>query len=168
MGAFTSLREDKIEENEKKKNRKVFGFANPNLEEEKNTENLNTYTITEDDYIAYGLERELVGRMNTFISTKTYTVSDLENILTKSTISPLKGFIEFGKMADVKIEYEDSFIHEVALKAYELKTGARALSTVMHDVKNLLLKSIITGKSKEIALVPELLKEAEKLSIRRY
>jgi len=60
MGAFTDLRERKIKENEKKYKSSI-GFSSNNEDEIKRM-----YTITKDDYVAEGLERELVGRFFMF------------------------------------------------------------------------------------------------------
>ena len=165
MGAFTDIRDQKIEE--KNKNSKPMGFAVSEINEE--TDEDKTYNISEQDYIEYGLEREFVGRFALLTSTKAYSKKDYKNILLKSTISPLKTFIEFAKSFGVEeVNYDDAFIDEVCNMAYELNFGARGLHQIISNLKNVLLLDIINGQSKTIILTNEMLNKVKEKSIRTY
>ena len=56
------------------------------------TSKSNSYEITPEDYIKYGLMREFFGRIKVLTSTKSYKLEDLKKILLTSVISPLKNF----------------------------------------------------------------------------
>lgn len=159
-GAFTGLSEMKIEE----KKKKPIGFS---LDTESEKEN--TYTITEQDYIDYGIERELMGRIQLITSTKAYSVEDLKRILLESTISPLKGFIEFVKSFGIKqVTYDDSFIEKVAQMAYDLGFGARGLHQIFANLKDSMLLDIINNKTISINLTTEMAEKSKEKNIRRY
>lgn len=108
MGAFTKIREQKIAEKlSQAKKHATIGFAST---EEENKDDIadKTYVMTAQDYINFGLERELVGRFSLLASTKAYSVEDYKNILTASSISPLKMFIEFTKSFGVEdVTYDE-------------------------------------------------------------
>lgn len=165
MGAFTQIRDRKITENKEKKKQPI-GFS-VSLEENKASEN--TYVMTEQDYIDYGLERELVGRFPLLTSTKTYSVEDFKKILTESSISPLKSFIEFAKSFGVhEVTYNDDFIQLAAEMAYRDGFGARGLQKIISNLKNSMLLDIINRKTNNINLTVEMLKKSEEKNIRRY
>lgn len=165
MGAFTSLRDKKI--NEKSTKKTTIGFVSDNLEEQKEEDK--TYTINVQDYIDYGLERELIGRFALLTSTRAYSVEDYKNILLKSTISPLKTFVEFAKNFGIEeVIYDDEFIQEASEMAYKANFGARGLHQIISNLKNLLLIDIINNRSKSITLTTEMLKKSEEKSKRTY
>lgn len=161
IGAFTKIREDKIAENQR-----IYKNIGFNIEEK---ENNNTYVITEQDYINYGLERELIGRFSLLTSTKSYMVEDYKSILLNSIISPLKMFIEFAKSFGVEgVTYDDEFIEMLSQMAYDANFGARGLQKIITNLKNAMLLDIINGKNKSIHLDIEMLRKLEDRDIRRF
>ena len=162
MGAFTDIRESKIKENSTNK----IGFGD--------TENrLNEYSITPQDYIDYGLMREFFGRIKVLVSTKSYSKEDLMRILLSSEISPLKNFEKNAKMFGYDgITYEEEFINKVIEEAYEMKTGARALQTIMSGIQNELLLEMVTNniedENKKIELDYKLLDSYKKAKVIKY
>ena len=161
MGAFTELRDSKIKENEKSK----FGFGDDNDKEK-------TYTLTPEDYIEYGLMREFFGRIKVLTSTKSYSKEDLKKILLTSEISPLKNFEKNARMFGYDgLAYDPDFIQRVVDEAYEMKTGARALQTVMSGVQNNLLMDMInntTEYEKPLELKEENIDNYRKSKIIKY
>lgn len=168
MGAFTKIREQKITEKiMRSKKHTTIGFASS--EESKEQKNDNTYVMTAQDYINFGLERELIGRFSLLTSTKSYTIDDYKNILIKSSISPLKMFIEFAKSFGVEsVTYDDNFIQMISEMAYKDNFGARGLQKIISNLKNSLLLEIINSKTRTIILTTEMLKEAEEKNIRTF
>ena len=162
MGAFTDIRDMKMSENN---TRKIGINVGGDNEKEK------TYVIEEQDYINYGIERELIGRFKVITYTRDYSVDDYKNILLNSTISPLKGFIESVKLlSDNTIEeitYSDDFVEEVALIAYNDKFGARGLQNIMSNLKSYFLMDILTKKITKIELTVDLLKKIKEGAIRK-
>ena len=166
MGAFTSLREEKISQSKGSKTSKI-GFS---AEEDNNVDNTNketTYVLNDEDYIKFGFSRELIGRINNFISTKHYTVEDFKNIILNSTISPLKDFEEVVKIFGKQVTFDEAFINRYAYEAHNLNTGARGLETIRNGLRNLSLEDIIFNSEKEQIELNEELFEVLKKSATR-
>ena len=161
-GAFTDIKEKKIQENE----RKGLGFNSDRETKDR------TYTITTQDYIDYGLMKEFFGRIKILTTTKTYSVEDLKTILLNSTISPLKSFIKTCNMYGyTDVIFDNDFIDAIANKAYEMGTGARALQNLMLGIQDILLLDIMCNDldvNKPIVLNVGLLEEYQKRNIRTY
>ena len=164
-GAFTDLREQKIEEEEKKY--KSMGFT---YNDESNTEK--TYTLLPEDYIKSGLKREFFGRIKVLTGTKSYDHDAYKKILLESKISPLKNFEQTVKLYGYPgIEYDDSFVDKLAEEAIKMKTGARGLQTVMSGIQNKLLMGLINHEfdlDKKIKLTTNLIDEYNKSYVRKY
>lgn len=94
-------------------------------------------TITNEDFVKYGVISELVGRAQVKIPISPLGVAGFEDILTTSSISCLKIYEQALLDIDkVKVVYDNrnSFIRSVALKADSLGVGARGLKSVVDDV----------------------------------
>ena len=164
-GAFTDLREQKIEEEEKKY--KSMGFT---YNDESNNEK--TYTLLPEDYIKFGLKREFFGRIKVLTGTKSYDHDAYKKILLESKISPLKNFEKTVKLYGYKgIKYDESFVNKLAEEAVKMKTGARGLQTVMSGIQNKLLMGLINHEfdlDKKIKLTTNLIDEYNKSYVRKY
>lgn len=140
LGAITNLREEKTS------NKQTIGFSTEEKEED------TSYVIKPEDLIKMGLQKELVGRINTFLHTKDYSVEDLEKILRESSISPMVGFEEWAEALGKKVIIDDEVYPLVAEKAYDLNTGARSLQTVMNSIRTRFLKTVLRGKENDLHL----------------
>lgn len=95
---------------------------------------INNIEPTTDDFIEKAmLPDEFMGRFPVFIHLNDLSIDDLKTILVKSDKSPLKEQIEIFKKIGINLKYEDSYIEEVAKKAYLKKTGARGLKAIVAD-----------------------------------
>ena len=153
LAALTDLRE------EKQKVGTTLGFnVNPTTPATPAGEK-GTYNITPDDLIGIGLEKELVGRLNTYLHTKEYPIDILEKILRESEISPLKGFKiwveKFGKTLDM----DDDVYHTIAECAYKLNTGARSLQTIVNGIRTRFIKQVLRGDEEVIRLDSNIVRE---------
>lgn len=101
---------------------------------------------------------EFMGRFPIIINMNSLKVEDLKKILMESNISSLKQQQEIFKKCNVSLKVTPEFIDEVAKKAYELKTGARSLKSIITEVTWLPLEKII--KEKDIYSSVELTKES--------
>lgn len=163
-GAFTKLREDKIQEQEKKINGMGFNNSNNDLK--------NEYEITSQDYIDYGLMREFFGRIKVLTSTKSYSIDDLKTILLNSKISPLKNFEKTIQMFGYNnLKYNDEVLDKICEEAYKLDTGARGLQSIMANIQNKILIDLINqtyNLNEPIEINDNLLDEYKKDNIRTY
>lgn len=169
IGAFTELREEKKTERlYNSKSRFPVGFAS-SIDSVKPDNDDSTYVITPQDFVSYGLSRELIGRFSLLVSTRSYSVEDYKNILLHSSISPLKMFSEFVKSFGlIGVFFENDFIQAVAEKAYRDNFGVRGLQKIFSDLKNSLLLNIINGNNKRIVLTADMIKRIEDKNIRTY
>lgn len=141
LGALTNLRENKQEI------KQTIGFG-----EQEQPKQVQEYSITPQDLIDLGLERELVGRFNTYLHTEEYSKEDLLKILKESTISPLIGFEKWVTSKNKQLNIEEGTYEAIAQAAYELNTGARSLQTVMNNIRTPFLKEVIRGTDPIITL----------------
>ena len=144
LGALTDLRTEKTEV------KQSIGFG-----QSTSRDNLQDYTITPQDLMGIGLERELVGRFNTYLHTNDYSRENLIKILKESTISPLIGFRKWIESRNKKLEIDEDVYDLIADQAYELNTGARSLQTVMNNIRTPFIKEVLRGTSQIVRLDSE-------------
>lgn len=157
LGALNNLRNNKV----KKEN--YIGF-NQNIENKL----INEYSISPQDLIDNGLEKELVGRLNTFLHTEEYDKEKLYKVLTSSSISPLKSFKRWIEMKGKKLLIEDGALELIVDEAYNLNTGARSLQTIINNIRTYYLKEVLRGKNKEIYLTCDIINKINRdFQIRR-
>lgn len=161
MGAFTKLRERKIEENEKKYKSSI-GFSSNN---ESDIER--KYTITKEDYIDEGLERELVGRFSCLTYTNDLSVKDLERILNESITSPLNALKITGNIVGCNLDISPEIVHEIAQRAFDTNTGARGLIQITQLLKDVIANDLISGKE-ELIITKEHLDKVNSVNEREY
>ena len=161
MGAFTNLRERKIKENEKKYKSSI-GFSGISDNDIKRN-----YTITKEDYISEGLERELVGRFSCVTYTNDLTIKDMERILTESITSPLEALRILGRICDCDINISHEIISDIARRAYKTNTGARGLNEIVQSLKDVVSNDIICSNG-NIDITQEHLDKTNSIHLRSY
>ena len=144
LGALTDLRSKKTE------TRQTIGFGQTSQSSEEQT-----YSITPQDLMSIGLERELVGRFNTYLHTDDYSKESLEKILRESTISPLIGFKKWIEARGKQLVIDEDVYGLIAEQAYELNTGARSLQTVMNNIRTPFIREVLRGTDNTIHLDSE-------------
>lgn len=144
LGALTDLRSKKTE------TRQIIGFGQTSQSSEEQT-----YSIIPQDLMSIGLERELVGRFNTYLHTDDYSKESLEKILRESTISPLIGFKKWIEARGKQLVIDEDVYGLIAEQAYELNTGARSLQTVMNNIRTPFIREVLRGTDNTIHLDSE-------------
>lgn len=150
FGSFDGLRERKIKEN----NKSGIGFVTNQNDKD------DTYNISMQDYIDEGIQKEVMGRFSLFISTNPLDRDSLIRIMKESSISPIDALIKVGKIFGVEIVISDEIISKIADYAIEDGTGARGLKTIVGNLKNLLLKRMISSRIDRVVIDEELLKKS--------
>ncbi|MGN0974275.1 MAG: AAA family ATPase [Bacilli bacterium] len=148
LAALTDLREDKTATTS------IIGFGEQNNNESQEKE----YTITPQDLIDIGIERELVGRFNTYLHTNPYSKESLLKILKESTISPMIGFEKWISSKGKKLEIADDTYDAIVDAAYDLNTGARSLQTIVNNIRTPFIKEVMRGDSEVISLDADVVK----------
>ena len=136
-GAFAGL--DKVIEGRGKGTSIGFG-AKVKTSEEKGVSEI-IQKLEPEDLIKYGLIPEFVGRMPIVATLKELDEKSLIRILKEPKNSLLKQYKRLFEFEDVKLEFRDDALSEIAKKAINKKTGARGLRSILESI---LLKTMFS------------------------
>jgi len=87
-----------------------------------------------DDLVAFGMERQLMGRFPVRVVYDQLTTQHLKDIMVKSEDSALLAYTNDLKAWGIDLEFTDDALTEVAQRAEKEGTGARGLISVLHRV----------------------------------
>ena len=90
--------------------------------------------LTADDLVAFGMERQLIGRFPVRVVYDQLTTQNLKDIMIKSEGSALLSFSNDLKAWGIDLEFTDDALTEVARRSEQEGTGARGLISVLHRV----------------------------------
>ena len=90
--------------------------------------------VEPEDLIEFGMIPEFVGRFPVICIVKPLALDALVRVLTEPKNAIVRQYQEFFKMENSTIEFEDGALREVAKKAIEKKTGARALRAIIENM----------------------------------
>ena len=128
-GAFVGL--DKIIH--KRVGSKSLGFdVRDNSHEVKNEDLIKE--IAPEDLVKYGMIPEFVGRLPVVSSLDELDIDDLEKILLDTRNALIKQYRKLFSMEGVSLTFTKDAVRAVAEKAIELKTGARALRSILEKI----------------------------------
>ena len=94
-----------------------------------------------EDLIKYGLIPEFVGRMPILATLQELDEKSLIKILKEPKNSLLKQYKRLFEFEDVKLEFREEALNEIAKKAISKKTGARGLRSILESI---LLKTMFS------------------------
>ena len=164
-GAFDGL--EKIVE--ARLNRKSIGF-NANIADNKEqdlTELLKN--VTPQDLTKFGLIPEFVGRVPINISLEGLDVDALVRILKEPKSALVKQYRKLFEFDDVELEVEEDAIREIAKQAYERKTGARGLRSIMENAMMDVMFEIPSDETiKKVIITKETVLGESKPLVERY
>lgn len=109
--------------------------------------------LTTEDFMKYGIMRELIGRFSKTIAMNPLKKEDIIKILKNSDFSPLNTYKKLFEMLQVQFEFTDDFIEYIADLAIAKKSGARSLKTVFDNCISSALFRIFAGEYSGISLV---------------
>ncbi|MCR4923256.1 MAG: ATP-dependent Clp protease ATP-binding subunit ClpX [Lachnospiraceae bacterium] len=87
-----------------------------------------------EDMIKFGLIPEFIGRVPIMVSLQGLDEEALIRILTEPKNAITKQYKRLFELDGVRLSFEDDAIEEIARHAYEKKTGARGLRSIMENV----------------------------------
>ncbi len=129
-GAFDGL--DKIVET--RLNRKSIGF-NAEIAEKSGMEMGELLSqVTPQDLVKFGLIPEFVGRVPIHVALEGLDEESLVKILSEPKNALVKQYQKLFKFDHVKLSFEKEAIETIAKKAFEQKTGARGLRSIMEKI----------------------------------
>jgi len=111
--------------------RKMIGFERTagHLEEDERKDLLNQ--VVPEDLVEYGMIPEFVGRLPVISPLMPLNVEDLVHILTEPRNALARQYQKLFELERSRLVFTDEALREVAAKALERDTGARALRSIM-------------------------------------
>ena len=124
--------------------------------------------VNTEDLLKFGLIPEFIGRVPIIVSLDALDEEALVRILKEPKNSLIKQYQKLFDLDDVKLSFNDDAIDEIAKKAYDQKTGARGLRTI---IENLLLDVMYEIPSrdeiKEVIVTKESIDDHSKLEYKK-
>ena len=91
-------------------------------------------SLAPEDLIRFGMIPEFIGRLPVVSVLDQLSVADLEKILLRTKNATVKQYAKLFAMDGVRLKFTPDAIKAIAAKAIELKTGARALRSIMENI----------------------------------
>lgn len=101
---------------------------------------------TAEDFCAYGMERELMGRIGRFVPVEQLTTEQMRSILTESNLSAFVKYRKFFRAHKVRLKLSDELVEQLAREAVVQGTGARGLDGAVEALVQPLLYALAEGK----------------------
>jgi ATP-dependent Clp protease ATP-binding subunit ClpX len=90
--------------------------------------------VQAEDLMRYGLIPEFIGRFPVLTTLAELDEAALERVLTEPRNALLKQYQALFELEHVHLEFTDAAVKAVAQRAVSMKTGARALRSILEDV----------------------------------
>jgi ATP-dependent Clp protease ATP-binding subunit ClpX len=97
------------------------------------TEISNIKSVSPVDLVKFGMIPEFVGRVPIVVGLNALDKSALVKILTKPKNALIRQYKKMFALDNIELDFDDGAIEAVAELAIQLKTGARALRTILED-----------------------------------
>lgn len=159
-GAFVGL-EDIIR---RRLGRSRIGFGQSSDVSAEIMESYNIVSKVEvEDLIQFGMIPEFVGRLPVIAVLHDLDVNGLKQILVEPKNSLIKQFRKLLELEDVTLKITDDAIEEIAREAFERKTGARGLRSIMEDIMLDVMFEVPSEKNvKEVVITGETVRNRER------
>ena len=147
--------------------RKAIGF-NTEITQKSNKEISELLQeVTPQDLVKFGLIPEFVGRVPICVALRGLDKEALVRILKEPKNALIKQYQKLFDLDGVRLNFEEDAIKAIADKAYERKTGARGLRSIMEDVLMDTMYQIPSDESIEECLITKetVEEESEPLTI---
>ncbi len=90
--------------------------------------------LAPEDLVRFGMIPEFIGRLPVISVLDQLAVADLEKILLRTKNAIVKQYAKLFAMDGVRLKFTPDAVKAIAAKAMELKTGARALRSIMEKL----------------------------------
>ncbi|MDR0461822.1 MAG: ATP-dependent Clp protease ATP-binding subunit ClpX [Christensenellaceae bacterium] len=91
------------------------------------------HSVSPVDLVKYGIIPEFVGRVPIIVGLQALNKQALVKILTKPKNALIKQYKKMFALDNIELDFDDEAIEAVAELAMQLKTGARALRTILEE-----------------------------------
>lgn len=119
--------------------------------------------VKEDDFIKYGVMRELMARFPKHVAMSPLSKDDLIRILIESNFSPLNTYRLLFEYLNMSYSYSNDYVEYIADRAIETQSGARSLKNIVDEEIGSAMFRVFAGEYSSIHLV-----KPEKESGRSY
>ncbi|HEY0944885.1 MAG TPA: ATP-dependent Clp protease ATP-binding subunit ClpX, partial [Opitutaceae bacterium] len=92
------------------------------------------HELAPEDLVRFGMIPEFIGRLPVVSVLDQLGVADLEQILLRTKNATVKQYSKLFAMDGVRLKFTPDAVKAIAQKAIELKTGARALRSIMEGL----------------------------------
>ena len=90
--------------------------------------------IAPEDLVRFGMIPEFIGRLPVISVLDQLAVEDLEKILLRTKNATVKQYAKLFAIDGVRLRFTGDAVRAIAQKAIELKTGARALRSILENI----------------------------------
>jgi ATP-dependent Clp protease ATP-binding subunit ClpX len=90
--------------------------------------------IAPEDLVRFGMIPEFIGRLPVISVLDQLQIADLEKILLRTKNAMVKQYSKLFAMDGVRLKFTADAVKAIAQKAIDLKTGARALRSIMENI----------------------------------
>lgn len=135
---------------------KGMGFHHLSVQEQSDDNIL--AQVTTDDLVEFGMIPEFVGRLPVITTLEGLTEDILVRVLTEPQDALIKQYQKICKIDGVTLKFEDEAVREIAKKALERDTGARALRGVVEEIMLDLMFDIADYKDKGLVITGEMVR----------
>lgn len=108
--------------------------------------------VITNDFIDYGIMREVMGRFSKLVSMNEFSKDDYRRILLESNLSPINTYQKLFDELGITFTYDDNLIDYITDEAIALDCGARSLKTVFDGIISDILFDIFAEGKKEVHL----------------
>ncbi|MBW7897015.1 MAG: ATP-dependent Clp protease ATP-binding subunit ClpX [Opitutaceae bacterium] len=129
-GAFVGL--DGIVQ--RRRGQRALGFASSAKSEQALDPEHMMKALAPEDLVRYGMIPEFIGRLPVVSVLDQLSVEDLVKVLLRTKNAMVKQYSKLFAMDGVRLKFTSDAIRAIAQKAIELKTGARALRSIMENL----------------------------------
>jgi ATP-dependent Clp protease ATP-binding subunit ClpX len=157
-GAFVGL--DKIIRN--RIGKKMLGFGQELISKESKDTSEILAQVEPEDLLKYGLIPEFVGRLSITATLSELSVEGLVKVLTEPKNALVKQYKKLFEFENVKLKFTDGAVQAVAEKAFDRKTGARGLRSILEDIMLDIMYDLPSSEDvEEVVINEEVIKKRE-------
>jgi ATP-dependent Clp protease ATP-binding subunit ClpX len=153
-GTFVGL-EDIIS---KRLGKKMMGFGPAAKEENDKDKEWLLEFVTEDDLIEFGLIPELIGRLPVLTPLKGLDENALIKVLTEPKDALIKQYKKLFRFDNVKLEFTDEALREIAKIAAKKDTGVRGLRSVVESFMTEVMFDLSEHKGETVVITDKIVR----------
>jgi len=113
---------------------RMLGFGDSKDDASKLTPEQIMRTIAPEDLFKFGMIPEFIGRLPVVSVLDSLSIADLEKVLLLTKNAIVKQYTKLFAMDGVKLRFSPDAVRAIAQKSVELKTGARALRSILEKL----------------------------------